>query len=261
MRSVESEGDTIDQAIDDALGTLGVARERVEIEILAAPARGVLGFGGRKARVRATVRAPLSEALASMDARTRPDVSRETGRERRELFDVEPVRSPTTTAPGGDLELRAHRILARLIELLGVTCRVEVRPGAEPGVMAVAVTGDDGGLLIGRRGQTLDALEYLLNRMVSRDGEMVRVTLDVERYRERRQEYLESLARRLAHKARQSGCVVTLNPMSPRDRRIVHLALQDETTVSTRSEGEGHYRKVLILPSDGSKRGRADSAR
>jgi spoIIIJ-associated protein len=103
--------------------------------------------------------------------------------------------------------------------------------------------------VIGRRGQTLDALEYLVNRIVSRAEEANgRVMIDVERYRERRREYLEQLAHRLAAKAKQTGRPVTLNPMSPRDRRIVHLTLQDDAQVSTRSFGEGLYRKMTIHP-------------
>ena len=110
--------------------------------------------------------------------------------------------------------------------------------------------------MIGRRGQTLDALEYLVNRVVGRDGEggEGRIMVDVERYRERRREALEQLARRLAEKAKLTGRVVTVNPMSPRDRRIVHLTLQDDSGVATRSQGSGHYRKLLLIPSAGGRR-------
>ncbi len=114
-------------------------------------------------------------------------------------------------------------------------------------------------MIIGRRGQTLDALEHIVNRIVFRDDTEpgLRVSLDVEGYRERRQKSLEELAERLAAKARETGRFVTLNPMSPRDRRIVHLALQSDPSVSTRSEGEGHYRKLVIVPVE--RRGRETS--
>ena len=113
--------------------------------------------------------------------------------------------------------------------------------------------------MIGRRGQTLDALEYLVNRIVARseDAPASRIMVDVEGYRERRREYLNELARRLAEKAKQTGRSVTLNPMSPRDRRVVHLALQNDTSVETRSQGQGYYRKMLILP--GARRGNRPS--
>src|SRR5689334_16713343 len=242
MRSVESEGETIDEAIERALRTLQVSRDDVEVEILSGATRGLFGFGGTKARVRATVRAPLAPGLAGGEP-AHDGASRETS-------------IPASTSVSFDARCKA--VLGELLSRVGVVCTIETRPGQEPGTLVLDVRGDSGGLLIGRRGQTLDALEYLLNRIVSRgeDGSTGRVTIDVEHYRERRGEYLSTLARRLADKARETGRVVALNPMSPRDRRLVHIALQDDPAVVTRSEGEGHYRKVLILPAE---RGRGTS--
>ncbi len=111
------------------------------------------------------------------------------------------------------------------------------------------IVGEGAGIVIGRYGQTLDAVEYLLNRIASHETEApVRIAIDVEGYRERRQESLEHTARRAAEKARHTGRPVTLNPMSPRDRRIVHVALSDERGVTTRSQGEGSYRRVVVVP-------------
>jgi spoIIIJ-associated protein len=288
MRSIESEGDTIDEAIDNALRALELERDRVQIEIVSDATRGIFGFGGKKARIRATVRTPLSSRLGEDDfvegARL---VSRETVKVQagqapsRAATDAaterpaRPVSKPRgSAAPGtrptpaatavrqetavpADLESRCKGLAGELLRLVGVSCELIVRPGVEAGEIVLDVTGDSGGLLIGRRGQTLDALEYVINRMVGRadEGGALRIVLDVEGYRERRRQYLETLANRLAEKARQTGRVVTLNPMSPRDRRIVHLALHDDATVSTRSQGEGHYRRMLILPADRAQRG------
>src|SRR5207237_8512187 len=106
-----------------------------------------------------------------------------------------------------------------------------------------------------RRGQTVGELEYMVRRIVGREDAVAgRVMIDVERYRERRLEHVAQLARPLAEKAKQTGRPVTLNPMSARDRRVVHLTLQGDTTISTRSQGEGHYRKVIILPADRMRR-------
>jgi len=231
MRSIESEGATIDEAIEKALATLRVTRDQVEVDILHDAARGLLGFGGRRARVRATVREQVSLAAASA-----PDVSRETFHER--------------TAVSSDLGVELAGILKTVLGHLEPDCTVEPSPGDEPGFLTLTVDGASSGLVIGRRGQTLDALEYLINRIASRrpGGDGIRVRIDVERYRERRQESLEQLARRLAAKAKESGRIVTLNPLSPRDRRIVHLTLEPDPSVSTRSEGDGHFRKVLIVP-------------
>jgi spoIIIJ-associated protein len=243
MRSVESEGDSIDQAIESALRTLGVSRDLVQVEILADATRGVFGFGGTKARVRATLR----EALSPGDIpRVIGDgVSRET------RVPGETVSRETSRPVQIDDQLseRSREVLTGLLSHVGVSCTVRMGDTSEADTIHLEVTGDSSGLLIGRRGQTLDALEYLVNRMSVRgDNAVARISVDVEGYRQRRREYLETLARRLADKAKQSGRVVTLNPMSPRDRRIVHLALQDDQAVSTRSQGDGHFRKVLILP-------------
>jgi spoIIIJ-associated protein len=111
------------------------------------------------------------------------------------------------------------------------------------------IRGEEGGLLIGRKGQTLDALEYLVNKMVhkSREGKK-RIVVDTENYRTRREESLVKLARRLAEKARQTGRPVTISPLNAHDRRIVHLALKDDRSLRTRSAGAGLYRKVIISP-------------
>ncbi|HEV7732300.1 MAG TPA: R3H domain-containing nucleic acid-binding protein [Candidatus Binatia bacterium] len=133
--------------------------------------------------------------------------------------------------------------------------RIEVSAD-ESGAITLSVVSQDGGSIIGRRGQTLDALEHLVNRIVFRDDKAApgRITIDVEGYRRRREESLRDLARRLGQKARETGQVVIVNPLSPRDRRIVHLELEADPNVTTRSEGEGLFRRLLIVPETGSTR-------
>ena len=238
MQSIESEGDSIDEAISNALHLLQVDRDRVEIEILSDATPGLFRLGRKKARVRATLRAPLWEVS---------DRSSGTG--------AEPVVSRGTTLPDGGrqastaFETRCTDLRRELLSHIGVPCEVTSRPGPDPGTLLLEASGDSSGLLIGRRGQTLDAIEYMLNRMATRseDGSG-RVVVDVEGYRCRREDYLHALARRLADKAKRSARVVTLNPMSPRDRRIVHMVLQDDPDVETRSQGEGYHRQLLIVP-------------
>src|SRR5215467_6442629 len=179
MRSIESEADTIDEAIAKALDILGVARDQVEVEIVSDAARGLFGFGGRKARVRATVRAPLMAGFVEEAQVGRPNDSRET---RRGGQQAEAPSAPVSDA----FRERARAALTDLLSHVGLTCTIDARPGDDPGTLVLAVSGDSGGLLIGRRGQTLDALEYILNRIVAReDGGAGRVIIDVERYRER----------------------------------------------------------------------------
>ena len=256
MRSVETEGETIDEAIENALRTLQVDRAQVEVHILSDATRGVLGFGGKKARIRATIRPPLASHLDQDDARPSDD-SRETFSPPTPAVASTGHGDPSGESMGaeivsGALAVRSKALLLEILAHLGVSCTVSVRPGEGPGMLVLDVAGDSGGLLIGRRGQTLDALEYIVNRIAARreDTDSGRVTIDVERYRERRREYLTALAFRLADKAKKTGRTVTLNPMNPRDRRVVHVALKDDPTVGTRSHGDGHYRKVAIVPAD-----------
>lgn len=231
MRSVETEGASIDEAIARALELLRIERERVDVEILENATRGVLGFGGKSARIRATVRAPLAPGDVP------GDVSRETS---------SPVPAPPEAAEA------AEAVLEEILARMGVESPVETST-SEDGVLCFALSGKDAGLVIGRHGQTLDAIEYLLGRVAShRAGALVRVMLDVEGYRERRRESLEESARRAAEKVRQSGRPLMLDPMSPRDRRTIHVALSDEPGVTTHSQGEGGYRHVVITPAGGS---------
>src|SRR5438132_2503473 len=265
MRSIESEGDTIDQAIEKAILAMNITRDQVEIEILTGATRGLLGFGGKKARVRATVRAPLLSRLhglenevADMDSReTLPPVENDepAHRQVRDTRTQPPPEAASHAAAPSAFQLKCKDTLEAILSRLGVSCAVEAEPGQDPGSVLLTVSADSGGLLIGRRGQTLDALEYIVNRIVGReDAVSGRVMIDVERYRERRLEHLTQLARRLAEKAKQTGRPVTLNPMSARDRRVVQVALQGDTAISTRRQGEGNYRKVIILPADRMRR-------
>jgi spoIIIJ-associated protein len=139
----------------------------------------------------------------------------------------------------------ALELLQDVFRVLGVTVRTEV--SERDGCLYVACRGRGLGLLIGRRGETLDALQYWLNLAVrKRLGRQVRIVLDVENYRRRREDTLVRLARRLSEKVKRTGNRVVLEPMSPHERRIIHMALQGDSQVYTFSEGEEPHRKVVI---------------
>ena len=299
MRSVEVEGESIDDAIRKALVELGVTRDRAAIEILNDARRGILGFGGQKARVRATVRAPLTASLSEIDEKVTPRVSRETktavsraeqrstqasvtspnasARSSRETKPDERglapnVRSahaapvpapsaPTSRPADDDLAVRSRELLQELLSHLGVSCEVSREPSADGATVSLSVRGESSALLIGKHGQTLDALEYLLNRILVREvGSTTRIEVDVEGYRARREQNLTATARRMADKVRQTGRPATVDLMNPRDRRIVHMALKDEAGVTSRSQGDGFLRKLVILPA-GKRRNGPRSAR
>jgi spoIIIJ-associated protein len=254
MPSIEAEGSTIDDAIARALQLLGAPRERVEIEILANATRGLFGFGGKRARVRASLRRPAAEMAPDPAPAPVPPsapAAAPAAATRQATAPSPPPRRPAPrdgarrpeTPPSPEAVARARDVLADIVRLCGVEATV-----AAAGSRLV-IEGDTSGVMIGRRGATLDALEHVVNRVVGHQDERAgHVEVDANDYRGRRRAVLEALARRMAERARSKGRPVTLNPLSPRERRIVHLALQDDPALVTHSAGSGFYRRVVIAP-------------
>lgn len=225
MEGVETDGKTVEEAIEKALEQLGLDESEVEVEVLSAGRSGILGIGGSDARV--LVRPKGAEAPAA----------------------------PSAAPPAGEDMQTALDTLERLLQLMNVDATVSVRAPETPGnglglVRAVLdVSGEDLGILIGCRGNTLSSLQFLVNLMVSRKMKTrTAVGIDVEGYRRRREESLKSLAMRMAARVKSTGQSITLEPMPPNERRIVHLALANDPTVITVSIGEGESRKVAITP-------------
>lgn len=154
-----------------------------------------------------------------------------------------------TVTPAGDWLITGRRALEEVLGAMGISA--QVRAQEVQGLLHLALSGPDSGLLIGKHGQTLDALQFLLARILGRQvGERVQVQVDVEGYRERRRQQLEQMAMRLAEKVKVTGDPVSLEPMSPGDRRTVHLALQHDVRVRTASVGDGSLRRLVIAPAD-----------
>jgi spoIIIJ-associated protein len=247
MDPVEAEGNSIDEAIENAVKMLGVTRDRVEIEILSNSARGLFGIGGRKARVRAALRAPIdTEGLLRQDEEPAPAAQQE-----------ETGSTPQPLKQSGTAAGQAAQVLRGILNLMDVPADVGLRE--EDDHILLEIQGDSSGVLIGRRGQMLDALEYFLNRVVAREGGATRVVVDSQNYRTRRRQSLEELARRMGEQAKKRRKIVALDPMSPRDRRIVHMVLQEDPSLSTRSSGKGYFRKLIIIPAGQSPSGRERS--
>jgi spoIIIJ-associated protein len=237
---IEVEGETIDDAIERGLHELGIDREHVQVEILQDARKGLLGFGGQQARVRLTRREAEPDAVA-----VRRDPSA--------LDTTEPRRDDGGTVGGATRS--ASEALERILDLMDIEAKIE---GAEndDGQAVLRITSPSGGILIGRHGQTLEALEYLVNRIAAHQEDRgARILLDVGDYRERRKRELEDNARRLAEKVRRMHRPESMNPMSARERRIVHMALAETPGVVTSSTGEGHLRRVVISPSRNPRHG------
>jgi spoIIIJ-associated protein len=227
MKSVETEGKTIEDAVQKACEQLGASRDDLEIEVLANSSSGFLGIGAKKAQIRATRREPVPRETPAAPRKEEPRA--DTAGENEEI--VESARKTTRD----------------ILALLDMKVEIEAREEAER--ILLNIKGDGSGILIGRKGQTLDALEYLINKIVHRGAEdKKRIALDTENYRSRREDSLRQLAQRLAEKAKKQGRPVTISPMNAHDRRIVHLALQEDKTLRTRSTGTGPYRRLIITP-------------
>ncbi len=270
MDFVETEGDTIDQAIENALKALGVPREKITIDILSEGKKGIFGFGAQKARIRASLR--KSGVDTSTRARTLAGGSRSGFRPTDELegatglpvglhleepqaISGEPER-PITNAEASAIAAKAKTTLADILGLMGVKASVETIVDEKSGETILEIRSDHSGLLIGRKGQTLEALHYLVTRIAGErpgnDGP--HLVIDVENYRERRRKSLEDMALRLGEKAKRQRKTVTVDALSAADRRIIHAALQDDPWVTTRSLGQGSYRRLLIIPEGDRKR-------
>lgn len=250
MESVEVSARTVDEAIDIALEDLGLKRNQVDIEVLTPGKPGLFGLGGEQARVRVTALVETSPRPAAEEEEEA--VPEELLGERVEIKDLD---SEEVQA--------AETFLRELLVLMEIPAEVSVREpetaadGLGRATAVLDVEGDDLGLLIGRRGSTLSALQYFINVLVTRKMDSrVLVTVDVEAYHRRREDTLRGLARRMADRVRQSRRPITLEPMPAAERRIIHIALADDASVMTASTGYGEDRKVVIQPRGGNGGGR-----
>jgi len=147
------------------------------------------------------------------------------------------------------IDIIAESFLTDVFKEMDLEVNIAVKMGEDMN-MDIDLSGPNMGVLIGKRGQTLDSLQYLVSLVVNKESEQyIRIKLDTEQYRERRKQTLENLAKNLANKVKKSGKKFTLEPMNPYERRIIHFTLQNNKAVETHSEGEEPYRKVIIVPS------------
>ena len=225
MNTVEKSAKTVEEAIEAALLELGIGEDEADIEILEQPSRAFLGLiGGKPARVRVSVKADDPLKLADV-----PDKA-----EKR-----------SNKISQADAVQVARDFLQKICDAMKLKVYIEKMTTDEQVILSLR--GDDLGLLIGKHGQTLDALQYLVNLAANRDSdERVRIIVDVEDYRKRREDTLTQLALRLADRVKRRGERVVLEPMNAHERKIIHMALQDDSRITTFSEGEEPFRKVVI---------------
>lgn len=146
------------------------------------------------------------------------------------------------------IEDKAKEFLDKVFVAMNMAVNVDIKIIEEEKTMEINLSGDEMGLLIGKRGQTIDSLQYLVSLVVNKESkDYLRVKIDTENYRERRKKTLEELAKNIAYKVKRTKRAVSLEPMNPYERRIIHSALQDDKYVTTKSEGEEPYRHIIVL--------------
>jgi len=264
-QSVTVSAKTVDEAIAAAERELGVPRDRLDITVITEGSRGFLGMRAENARILAMVvgapAAPPPAAPVLRPVHEGADVAggpvgiaaEEEGEFVAEEEYAEEEGEEEPTEPGVRAEQRqetariAQEILETLLRQMDIRARVAIRTIGNPIVLDVET--DNGGLLIGRRGDTLSALQYIVNVLVGkRTRRWTKVVVDVEHWRARREETLRALALRQAERVRQQRRPIALDPMPANERRIIHLALQGHHDVDTHSEGEEPNRRLIITP-------------
>ena len=241
---------TTDEAIANGLKQLGLSEDLVDIEILDAGSRGLLGIGGRQSRVRLTLKNPADESAPSK-AET-PVVRR--SNEKVDLHEAKTIDNDSLSDEERQCMKVAKTVVIELLERMRVkavveTCYIALEDEKDNRIILVDIQGDDLSILIGRRSETLNALQYISSLIVSKElGKWVPMMIDVQGYRKRRDRQLRQLGRKMAEQALQTGRRQVLEPMPANERRVIHLELRDNPQVITESMGDEPYRKVTISP-------------
>ncbi len=267
MEAFEIEAKTIDEAIEKACREFGVPREKLNIEIISEGTSGFLGFGQKKAKIRAGLlsidRALEADFFGEETETVRREKPREIPKEKpipREPEEIPlPVRpaiaraeeappAPATALQDPEFARKARELLLGILVRMDLEYPVAVEETED--AIRLNIQGECSGLLIGKHGQNLDAIQYIVNKALHKGSNGGKpVVIDIEAYRKRREESLVTLAAKLGDKVKKTRKAVTVSNMNAHDRRIIHLALQNDSALVTKSRGEGEYRKIVIMPS------------
>ena len=268
MDYIQVSAKTVEDAVLEAAMKLATTREHLEYEVIEKGSAGFLGFGAKNAVIKA--RALTDEEIEKTEVKPEPvkEVKQEVKKEfkkeiKKEVKKPEPVKAapkaekvekieePVKKAVVPGKEISAEDFLKDVFKAMDMVVDIKVTENKEEKTMDIELSGEEMGVLIGKRGQTLDSLQYLVSLVVNKySEEYIRVKIDTENYRERRKETLENLARNIAYKVKRTRKTVALEPMNPYERRVIHSALQNDRYVTTHSEGEEPYRRVVVTLKD-----------
>lgn len=286
MDYIEVSGKTVDEALTNALVKLQTTSDKVEYEVIEKGSSGILGIFNTKPAVIRVRKKEDTEEIDIMSAvsdirnigkQVKKEAAKHEKRDKKERFDraektekaekiekaekAEKTEKPENNyaadakekayknapaMPKEEVEERITVFLGQMFQAMDMNVQIKVTFD-DPECVNIELSGDNMGVLIGKRGQTLDSIQYLTSLVVNKGkNKYVRIKIDTEDYRNRRKETLESLAKNIAYKVKRSRRSVSLEPMNPYERRIIHSALQHDKFVSTRSEGEEPFRHVVV---------------
>lgn len=271
MNEVTVSAKTVDDAITEALIQLGATSDMVEYEVIEKGSAGFFGIGSKQAVIKAwrkkaeepvveEVKKEIKKEVPKKEHVKKEHVKKEHAKKEEpvkkhhaekvkvdEQKEEASAKEPQVLGKVEDSTIKACEIfLQDVLKAMGMEVKITSSIDSE-GALNINMEGDNMGILIGKRGQTLDSLQYLTNRIANKNQEeYVRVKLDTENYRQRREETLVNLAKNIAYKVKRTKKPVSLEPMNPYERRVIHSALQGDKYVSTHSEGEEPYRRVVV---------------
>jgi spoIIIJ-associated protein len=278
MSAKEYTAKSVEEALEKALNEMMLTREDIHYEIVQQPSKGFLGFGQKDAVVRVSKKDAAETKVEAVEVKAEIPVQEPTpvvevvvdDTEEQEVevsfeeafdadIDEETEESDVAVAKADKKELyeaaeaKGRAFLAKIFDEMKLDVVIDVKENG--GYLVFDLQGENLGILIGRRGDTLDSLQFLLNLVINdKNNAKVKGIIDIENYRAKREETLIGLGHKLAAKARKTGQKVVLEPMNPQERRIIHMALQNDKRVTTYSEGEEPYRKVVIEPVAGAEK-------
>lgn len=248
MEYKEFSAKTVDDAITAACQEFTVVSSKLDYEVVEEGSSGFLGIGSKPAVIRARVKDESAMGAENNSAYANDFAAKTSGVKSEVKAPVKPVSKKSAAAKTeGPLEDIAKDFLKSVFTAMNMAVVVEVSYDAAEKNMDIELSGEEMGVLIGKRGQTLDSLQYLVSLVVNKgEDDYIRVKVDTENYRQRRKETLENLAKNISYKVKRTKRPVSLEPMNPYERRIIHSALQNDKYVTTHSEGEEPFRRVVV---------------
>ena len=236
MDYIEFKGKTKNDAITEACRHFSIPSDTLDYEVLDEGKAGILGIGAKPAVIRARVKEESKEeAIEPVKLSETPIIAS--------------VKAAAADMGDVDVEAVSKKFLSDVFAAMGIAVEISAKYNDSLRSLEVELSGDEMGVLIGKRGQTLDSLQYLISLVINKGTtEYIKVKVDTENYRQRRKETLENLAKNISYKVKRTRRPVSLEPMNPYERRIIHSALQNDRYVTTHSEGDEPFRRVVVTP-------------